>query len=129
MAGIIPNNVIRIPCNKHKLFRYWLEFLIPFHHLTDREMDVATEFLIRRDELAKVILDANILNQTLLSEDVQKEIKEKCNIANQHFQVIKNKLKVKKFFINGGVNPRLIPNIKEDQDSFQLVLLFEYNDL
>lgn len=129
MAGIIPNNVIRIPCNKHKLFRYWLEFLTPFHHLTDREMDVATEFLIKRDELAKVILDANILNQTLLSEDTQKEIKEKCNVANQHFQVIKNKLKVKKFFINGGINPRLIPNIKEDQDSFQLVLLFEYNDL
>ena len=48
MAGIKPDNVIRIPCNLDNLFRYWLDFLAPFHNLTSREADVATAFLKER---------------------------------------------------------------------------------
>lgn len=126
MTDIKPNNVIRIPCKVDDVFRYWLEFLTPFHHLTDRELDVATQFLIERHNLSKVILDETILERTLLSEDTQKKIKEMYGIRNQHFQVIKSKLKAKKFFIGDKINPRLIPSVKEDKNSFQLLLLFDY---
>ena len=125
------NNVIRIPCSldgeKDSLFRYWLEFLDPFHKLTDREVDVATAFLKERYNLGKVILDKDLLDRTLMSEDTQRKIKNECSLTNQHFQVIKSKLKNKQFFINDKINPRLIPLIKEGQNSFQLLLLFEYN--
>lgn len=126
MAGIVPNNVIRIPCNNVRLFRYWLELLAPFHHLTDREIDVATAFLVEYENLKKVVLDKSLLDKTLMSEDVQKDIREKCGLASQNFKVIRSKLRTKKFLINDKINPKMIPNVKWDDDSFQLLLVFEY---
>ena len=120
MAGALkPNNVIRIPCTLDSLFRYWLEFLVPFHNLTSRETDVATAFLRERYNLSKVILDKDLVDRTLMSEESQRKLKQECGLTNQHFQVIKSKLKNKKFFINDKINPRLVPCIKEEQGSFQ----------
>lgn len=127
MAGIKPNNVIRIPCTLDTLFRYWLEFLIPFHNLTSRETDVATAFLRERYKLSKVILDSDLVDRTLMSEESQRKLRQECNLTNQHFQVIKSKLKNKKFFINDKINPRLIPDrVDKDAGSFQLLLVFDY---
>lgn len=121
-----PNNVIRVPCSLDKLFRYWLEFLVPFHNLTSRETDIAAAFLKERYRLSKVILDSDLVDRTLMSEDSQRKIRQDCDVANQHFQVIKSKLKSKKFFVNDRINPRLIPDVKEDNGIFQLLLVFEY---
>lgn len=126
MAGIKPNNVIRIPCTLDSLFRYWLDFLSPFHNLTDRETDVAAAFLKERYKLSKVILDSDLVDRTLMSEESQRKLRQECDLTNQHFQVIKSKLKTKKFFVNDKINPRLIPNINEDIKSFQLLLVFDY---
>jgi hypothetical protein len=126
MIGIKPNNVIRVPCSLDSLFRYWLDFLTPFHNLTSRETDVATAFLRERYKLSKVILDTNLVDRTLMSEESQRKLKQECSLSNQHFQVIKSKLKNKKFFINDKINPRLIPMVKEDNGLFQLLLVFDY---
>ena len=85
--GIELDNIVRIPSTTDTIFRRWLEFLSPFHHLTGREMDVATALLKERYALSKVI-SANDL--------------------------LENK-----------INPRLIPNIKEEKDTFKLLLLFD----
>lgn len=128
MAGIKPNNVIRVPCTLDSLFRYWLDFLTPFHNLTSRETDVATAFLRERYKLSKVILDNDLVDRTLMSEESQRKLRQECDLTNQHFQVIKSKLKSKKFFINDKINPRLIPNINDIVKSFQLLLVFDYSD-
>ena len=40
------NNVITIPTSTEgKFFKYWFEFLRPFHKLTDREIDVIASFV------------------------------------------------------------------------------------
>lgn len=126
MTGIKPNNVIRVPCDLNSVFRYWLQFLSPFHNLTSREMDVATAFLRERHALSKVILDDDLIDRTLMSEESQRKIRQECQLTNQHFQVIKSKLKNKKFFINDKINSRLTPNIGEDSQTFQLLLVFDY---
>ena len=128
MAGIKPNNVIRVPCSLDSLFRYWLDFLTPFHNLTSRETDVATAFLRERYRLSKVILDSDLVDRTLMSEESQRKLRQECELTNQHFQVIKSKLKSKKFFINDKINPRLIPNINDIIKSFQLLLVFDYSN-
>ena len=128
MAGIKPNNVIRVPCTLDSLFRYWLDFLTPFHNLTSRETDVATAFLRERYKLSKVILDSDLVDRTLMSEESQRKLRQECELTNQHFQVIKSKLKSKKFFINDKINPRLIPDIKDVMKSFQLLLVFDYSN-
>lgn len=126
MTGIQPSNVIRVPCDLDSLFRYWLDFLTPFHNLTSRETDVATAFLRERYKLSKVILDSDLVDRTLMSEESQRKLRQECELTNQHFQVIKSKLKTKKFFINEKINPRLIPNISEANNSFQLLLVFDF---
>lgn len=130
MAGIKPNNVIRVPCTLNSLFRYWLDFLSPFHNLTDRETDVAAAFLRERYRLSKVILDSDLVDRTLMSEESQRKLRQECELTNQHFQVIKSKLKNKKFFVNDKINPRLVPNINDMIKSFQLLLVFDFtNDI
>ena len=120
------NNVVRIPTSLNgKFFRYWCEFLEPFHKLTDREIDVITSFVKHRYELSKVIKDDEILDKVTMSEDTKKKVREECDITLPHFQVIMGKLRKNKVIIDGKINSRFIPNINEETGYFQLMLLFE----
>jgi hypothetical protein len=122
------NNVIRIPTSiSTSFFRFWFEFLRPFHNLTDREMQVASSLLKRRYELSKVIQDEVILDKVVMSEDTKKVVREECNISLPHFQVIMGKLRKNKVILDGRINPRFIPNLTEEQGSFRLLLNFELN--
>lgn len=120
------NNVITIPTSTEgKFFRYWFEFLRPFHKLTDREIDVIASFVKQRYELSKVIKDQELLNKVTMSEDTKKKVREDCNISQAHFQVIMTKLKKSKVIDNGKINPKFIPRIDEGAKNFQLLLSFE----
>lgn len=120
------NNVVRVPTSlKGKFFRYWFEFLQPFHKLTDREIDVITSFVKQRYELSKVIKDNEILDRETMSDFTKKKVREECNITLPHFQVIMGKLRKNKVIIDNKINPRFIPNINEETGNFQLLLLFE----
>ena len=60
------DGVIRIPCKADgNFFKYWFEFLQPFHNLTEREMEVITAFVRIRHKLSKVITDPEVLDQIL----------------------------------------------------------------
>lgn len=121
-----PNNIVRIPCSLDKsFFRLWFKFLVPFHKLTDREIDVITSFVKQRYGLSKVIKDNEILDKVTMSEDTKKKVREECNITLPHFQVIMGKLRKNKVIVDGKINPRFIPNIDEETGIFQLLLLFE----
>lgn len=125
------DNAIRIPTSlDESFFKYWLKFLTPFHHLTPRAMDVAAAFLKHRYDLSKVILDANILESTVMGEDVKKKIMEELGITPAHFLVIMGKLKKSKFIQDNKINPRYIPRVTEENanGSFNLVLLFTFNN-
>ena len=120
------DSIVRIPCKADgKFFRFWFEFLKPFHHLTEREMDVITAFVKQRYELSKVIKDNDILDKVTMSEDTKRKVREECNITLPHFQVIMGKLRKNKVIVDGKINPRFIPNIDEETGTFQLLLLFE----
>lgn len=120
------NNVIRIPTSLNsKFFRYWFEFLQPFHKLTEREIDVITSLVKQRYELSKVIKDDEILDRVTMSEDTKRKVREECNMTLPHFQVIMGKLRKSKVIIDNKINPRFIPNIREDSGTFQLLFLFE----
>lgn len=122
---VAANNVIRIPTSQKKFFRFWFEFLKPFHKLTDREIDVITAFTYERFLLSKVILDPDVLDKVVMSEDTKKKVREESNITLAHFQVIMGKLRKNRVIINNKINPKFIPNITEDDNSFKLMLLFD----
>lgn len=121
-----PNNVIALKSSlSGRFFRIWLEFLRPFHKLTERETDVMAAFLKQRFELSKVVSDQEVLNKLTMSEDTKKKIRDDCNISQAHFQVIMTKLKKSKMIDNGKINPRFIPRVEQDARGFQLLLAFE----
>lgn len=120
------NNAIRISTSlDSKFFRYWFEFLQPFHKLTDREMDVITSFVKHRFELSKKINDSDILDKVVMGDDTRKKVREECGLTLAHFQVIMGKLRKNKLIVDGKLNPKFLPNIKEEDTTFQLVLYFE----
>lgn len=120
------NGIINIPASlEGSFFRYWLEFLAPFHNLTSREMDVATAFIKHRYNLSKVIKDETLLDKIVMNDDTKREITKECNITPSHFQVIMGKLRKAKMIVNNRINPKFIPkNIQEGDHSFQLLLYF-----
>jgi hypothetical protein len=124
------DNVLSIPTSlKGKFFKHWFKFLLPYHNLTDREMDIAAAFLLKRYELSKVISDTNILESVLMSDDTKRGIREACDVKHQHFQVIMSKLRKAKIIIDNKINPRFIPNVKEENGNFKLLLLFTFDDV
>lgn len=120
------NNAIMIPVNKDQdFFRCWLEILKPFHHLTNRDMDVATSLIRKRYELSKVINDVQILDKILFSTDIQKEIRSECKLSVPQYYTILNKLRNSGVVIDNKINTKFIPNIKEGEDKFKLLILFD----
>lgn len=122
------NNVIRIPCKgKDGFFRIWLQFLAPFHNMANREMDVAAAFLERRYRLSKVISDDDLLDETVINKEGKKKIREDLDMSIHHFQLIMQKLKQTRFFIDGKINTKFIPkNVDEDKEGFKLMLYFDF---
>ena len=121
------DNVVRIPCKlDYSFFKMWFMFLQPFHHLTEREMEVATSFVKQRYELSKVVSDNDILDRLVMSEDTKRKVREECNITLPHFQVIMGKLRKNNIIIDGKLNPRYIPRVIEENRSFKLMLLFDF---
>jgi hypothetical protein len=124
------DNVLSVPTSlKGKFFKHWFKFLLPYHGLTDREMDIAAAFLLKRYELSKVISDTNILESVLMNEDTKRTIREECGVKHQHFQVIMSKLRKAKIVLDNKINPRFIPNVKEENGNFKLLLLFTFDDV
>ena len=120
------NNVVRIPTSiDGKFFRYWFEFLQPFHHLTEREIDIITAFVKERYALSKVIKDNDILDRVTMSDETKRKVREECKISLAHFQVIMGKLRKGKVILDNKINPRFIPSVEEDQGVFKLLILFE----
>ena len=119
-----PNNAFNVPvANMLDFFKWWCVFLRPFMPLTERETDVVASLLKQRWELSKLIKDPSILDTMTMSSDTLDKVAGECGITKQHFYVVMSSLK-KKGVINGHINPRLIPNIKEE-GSFKLTILFK----
>lgn len=121
------NNVIRIPASlKGNFFRVWVEFLTPLHGLTNREKDVLASFLKIRFELSKSVLDNNLLDKVLMSDDVKSKIREDCNVSSAFFQVILGKLRKIGVIENDKINPKFIPkNMKDSDETFYFLLYFD----
>lgn len=121
-----PNNAFSVPFKSRlEFFKWWCVVLRPFIALTDRESDVVASFLNQRWELinSSNIKDPAILDALMMSSDTLDKVVKECKITKQHFYVVMSSLKKKKV-INGRIEPRLIPNLNDD-DMFKLTILFK----
>lgn len=124
---LTPDGISVIPTSSlDDFFRYWFEFLRPFHNLANREMQVIASLTKHRYLLSKVIKDDIILDKVLMGEETRKEIREECGLTPPHFQIIIGKLRKQNILIDNRINPKFIPNIKEESGQFKMLLLFKF---
>lgn len=120
------NNVVRVPTSiQGNFFKYWVDFLNPYHKLTEKESEVFASFLQERYNLSKKVSDPAILDKLSLDIDVKDKIKEKFGITSTHLQVLISKFKKAGVIKDNKIHPKFIPNVKEEKGTFQLLFLFE----
>ena len=126
-----PNNIIPIKVTMGlEFFKWWCLFLKPFINLTPRERDVIASFLNQRWELSKKTSDPAILDAMVMSNETKNKVISECGITQAHFYVVMSNLRKNKVIVNNIINPRLIPNIRKDDNGyFQLLVLFKDNQL
>lgn len=123
------DKAIRIPCSiQSDFFKYWLMFIQPLHSLTPKIIDVAACLLKYHYLLGKKIKDDDILNKYLMSSEMKTKILEELNIPVTNYNVALNKLKKAKFLIDGKINIKFIPPLKDGMKSFNFLLFFEFKD-
>ena len=123
-----PNNIVVVPVDSDSstFYKRWCIFLRPFINLTNREIDVIAEFLKQRQELSKKISDPAILDTMVMSDETKRKVIDACHITQQHFYVVMSNLRKNKVIVGNIINPRLIPNIRQDDNGcFQLLILFK----
>lgn len=122
------NDVIRVPCTiDDNFFKFFFTIMKPYHGLSSREIDVLSLLVRKRYYLSKVISDPKILDKVVMDEDTRKEIREQLGMSSQHLLVILNKLKANGILKDGKINPKFIPSLKEGQNNYQLLFLFDFD--
>ena len=119
-----PDNAVKLTVGIERLFQLWLTFLKPIHKLTDGEMRLASEFLLKRHELQREIQNEQLVDVALMSSEVKKEVMTKLQMDNRYFQVVMSRMRRKKFILNNTINPKFIPMLN-DSNVFRLLLYFE----
>ncbi len=118
-------NIKRILTDKKSIFRYWLEFLKPYHKLRSKEIEALALILYYRYELSREIPNPEMVNLVLFSTETRNKIREDLGGMGQKvFNNLLTSLRKKKVLSKDNkINPVLIPNMTED--GFKLVFNFE----
>lgn len=125
------NNVIKIETKiGMEFFKKWLEFILPFHHMTPKEMDIVSAYLYKRYQLSAAIKDYDLLDRVTMGSDFRDEVRSLCDMSLNQFQVLLCKLRKRGIFVNDRIHPKLIPNLVTDNttESFKLLLLFKFKE-
>jgi hypothetical protein len=118
-------NIKRIHTDKKSIFRYWLEFLRPYHKLRTKEIEALSLMLYYRYELSRSIDDIDMVDMILFSTQTRIKIRKDLNDMGQKvFNNLLTSLRKKEVITKENkINPRLIPSMTED--GFKLVFNFE----
>ena len=118
-------NIKRIHTDKKSIFRYWLEFLKPYHKLRTKELEALSLMLYYRYELSREIKNMETVDMILFSTQTRSKIRKDLNDMGQKvFNNLLTSLRKKGVITKDNkINPVLIPMMTEK--GFKLVFNFE----
>lgn len=122
-----PTNCIVLPSKKN-FYEKWLQFLQPLHNLTNKEIEIAAEFLIKRNEISKSVKDETMVDKLLFQPEKKKEIMEKFKMTRTYFYTVMTKFKKHKFVVNDRINPKFLPKYGKEKKICQLLIVFNCNE-
>lgn len=100
--------------------RKYLKLLHHFHGLTDKELDILVELILKYYEITTKVTDIKMVNQLLFSVDTKREIKKKLNIKDPVFQNYMTAFRKKQVIKDSGINLSYIP----PREQFEIKFLF-----
>ncbi len=109
---------------KNFFFRY-IEFLKPFHNLTNQEQKVLALFLYYHYKLSKEITNNKVLWKEVFDYDTKQLILDELEIVDSGLQNILTSLRKKKVIIDKQISKNYIPDIVDNPKNF--VLTFNFN--
>jgi len=118
-------NIKRIHTDKRSIFRYWLEFLKPYHKLRTKEIEALSLMLYYRYELSREINNPEMIDMILFSTQTRNKMRKELNemgqkVFNNLLTSLRNKGVLTK---ENKINHVLIPRMSED--GFKLIFDFE----
>ncbi len=118
-------NIKKIHTDKKSIFRYWLEFLKPYHKLRNKEIEALSLMLYYRYELSREIPNLDMVDMILFSTETRGKIRAELNNMSQKvFNNLLTSLRKKGVLTKDNkINHVLIPNMTEN--GFKLVFNFE----
>tara|TARA_R110000772_G_scaffold62137_1_gene139611 strand:+ start:15696 stop:16079 length:384 start_codon:yes stop_codon:yes gene_type:complete len=121
-------NVKRIKTSKREIFKYWLEFLRPYHKLRQKEIDALALLLYYRYELSREVNNKDLVHKLLFATDTRNQIRGDLDGMSQKvFNNLLTSLRKKGVIMKGNIiNPVLVPNMTED--GFKLIFNFEIDE-
>lgn len=130
------DGLARVPTTSKSFLRTWLEIMVPFHHLTPREMDFAAALIAKREEIAASVDSKKspaLVDKILFDKETRQEVMDKAGITKSYAPVIFQKMKDVGFIQDkkdgGGkrINPSYLPTWKKGEP-FRMVFVFENRD-
>ena len=120
-------NIKTLNVDKQNFFNYWLQFLKPYHKLRDKEIEMLSFFLLKRDELSEKIKDETLLDSMLFDKKIKDEIRKKMNYSNhQVFNNMLSSLRAKGVIVDNKIHKGLIPHLTNN--NFKLIFNFNVID-
>ena len=121
-------NIKQIHTDKKSAFRYWLEFLKPYHKLRNKEIEALGLMLYYRNELTKEISDQDMVDIVLFSTQTRAKMREDLGGMGQKvFNNLLNSLRNKGVLSKDNkIREVLIPKMTDA--GFQLTFDFKINE-
>ena len=118
-------NIKRIHTDKKSIFRFWLEFLKPYHKLRNKEVEALSLMLYYRYELSREIPNIDMVDMILFSTETRGKIRsELSNMSQKVFNNLLTSLRKKGVLTKDNkIHHVLIPNMTED--GVKLIFNFE----
>ena len=120
-------NVKNIKTDKNNFYYLWLQFLKPYHKLTNKEIELLALFLKKREELSRSINDNNLIDKMLFNKDTKADIRAIMNYETyQVFNNMMTSLRKKGAIVDNSINKGLVPKL--EGDNFKLIFNFNINE-
>lgn len=111
-------------------FYQYLVLQRPFHNLSDLECLVLANLYRKRHELSKVVLDSSVLDMLVLNKESRKEVRERCAMDMNRFNVILVKLRKRGLVSKNYINTKYMPSMSfKEGNVYKLLYTFtpKYN--
>ena len=122
-------NVQTLKTSEQTFFLVWLKILQAYLKLGKQERLVLSRLLYHRYKLSHEIKNKSIVESTLMSTQIRKQIREELGMDTASFNNTLTALRKKRLIVNNKINNKIIPKVDPNFKSFKLIYNIEIENI